>query len=88
MSSDLLNAINRLYSLRLVDLNYLSALLLIPVPILLAHVISYLRDPYNQRSIRGPFLARFSDIWLGWVTSQGHRSDVVHQLHNKYGTRI
>jgi benzoate 4-monooxygenase len=85
MSSDLLNAINRLFPLRLVDL---SALLLIPLPILLAHVISYLRDPYNQRSIQGPFLARFSDVWLGWVASQGHRSDVVHQLHRKYGMRI
>lgn len=88
MSSDLFNAIKHLVSLRFVDLNHLSALLLIPVPILLAHVISYLRDPYNQRNIRGPFLARFSDIWLGWVASQGHRSDVVHQLHNKYGTFV
>jgi benzoate 4-monooxygenase len=88
MSSNLLSVIKHLVPLQLADLKYLSALLLIPAPILLAHVISYLRDPYNQRSIRGPFLARFSDIWLGWVTSQGHRSDVVHQLHNKYGMRI
>jgi benzoate 4-monooxygenase len=55
---------------------------------LLAHLIPYLKDRYNQRSIPGPFLARFSDIWLGWVASQGHRSDVVHQLHNKYGMPI
>ncbi|KAG1823417.1 cytochrome P450 [Suillus subaureus] len=88
MSSSLLNAIKYLVPLQLEDLNYLSALLLIPVPILLAYVIPYLRDPYNQRSIPGPFLARFSDIWLGWVASQGHRSDVVHQLHNKYGTFV
>jgi len=70
------------------DLNYLSALLLVPIPILLAHIIPYIIDPYNQRNIPGPFLARFSDIWLGWVASNGHRSDVVHQLHKKYGTRV
>ncbi|KAG2117260.1 cytochrome P450 [Suillus discolor] len=88
MSSNLLNAIKCLVPIHFEDLNYLSALLLIPVPILLAHVIPYLRDPYNQRSIQGPFLARFSDFWLGWVASQGHRSDVIHQLHNKHGTFV
>ncbi|KAG0691553.1 cytochrome P450 [Suillus ampliporus] len=88
MSSDLLAAIKSLVSLPFEDLNYFSVLLLVPVLILLAHVIPYLRDPYNQRSIPGPFLARFHDVWLGWVASQGHRSDVVHQLHKKYGTFV
>jgi len=87
MSSNLLQY-KYLLPLHFEDFNYLSALLLIPVPILLAHLIPYLKDRYNQRSIPGPFLARFSDIWLGWVASQGHRSDVVHQLHNKYGMPI
>jgi len=35
-----------------------------------------------------PFFAKFSDIWLGWVASHGHRSDVVHELHKKYGTFV
>jgi benzoate 4-monooxygenase len=87
MSSNLLQY-KYLLPLHFEDFNYLSALLLIPVPILLAHLVPYLKDRYNQRSIPGPFLARFSDIWLGWVASQGHRSDVVHQLHNKYGTFV
>lgn len=89
MSSDLLTTIKSLLPLVPFEhIKYLSVLLLVPVPILLAHVVPYLRDTYNQRSIPGPFLARFSGLWLGWVASQGHRSDVVHQLHNKYGRHI
>lgn len=88
MSSNLLTTIKSLLPLQFEDLNYLAVILLVPVPILLAHVIPYFRDPFNQRGIPGPFLARFSDLPLGWVASQGHRSDVVHQLHNKYGRHI
>ena len=35
--------------------------------------------------LHGPFLAEFSDAWLGWVAAQGHRSEVVHDMHAKYG---
>ncbi|KAH8105783.1 hypothetical protein DFH11DRAFT_1732952 [Phellopilus nigrolimitatus] len=34
--------------------------------------------------VTGPVPARFSDLWLGWVAAQGHRSEVVHELHKKY----
>jgi benzoate 4-monooxygenase len=63
-----------------------TALAALPVTVVLAHLISYLLDPFNQRRIPGPFLAKFSDLWLGWTTSQGHRSENVHELHKKYGT--
>lgn len=50
------------------------------------HLIPLITDPYNVRCYPGPFLAKISDVWLGWVAAQGHRSEVVHELHQKYGT--
>lgn len=57
-----------------------------PAALLLIHLVPYLLDPHAVRSYPGPFIAKFSDAWLGWVSSQGHRSEVVHELHKKYGT--
>ncbi|KAH0826593.1 cytochrome P450 [Lanmaoa asiatica] len=65
-----------------------TALVALPVVVIFAHLIPYLRDPFNQRRIPGPFLAKFSDLWLGWTASQGHRSDTVHELHEKHGTFV
>jgi len=61
-------------------------LALVPVLILAVHLVPYLVDPHSIRKLPGPFLARFSDIWLGWVAKRGHRSEVVHAMHQKYGT--
>jgi benzoate 4-monooxygenase len=58
----------------------------LPVTLILLHVIPYLLDPHKIRKYPGPFFAKFSDIWLGWVSKSGHRSEVVHQIHQKYGT--
>jgi benzoate 4-monooxygenase len=63
-----------------------NPLYLIPVAVVLVHVVPYLVDVHNAKHYPGPFLAKFSDAWLGWVSKQGHRSEVVHQLHQKYGT--
>jgi len=51
----------------------------------LSHVIPYLLDPHAIRAYPGPFLARFTDLWLGRVVALGHRSEVVHDMHQKYG---
>ncbi|EJC97640.1 cytochrome P450 monooxygenase [Fomitiporia mediterranea MF3/22] len=47
----------------------------------------YLVDSHfiRRNGITGPFFARFSDAWLGWVAAHGNRSVVVHKLHKKYG---
>jgi hypothetical protein len=43
----------------------------------------------DERSIppfhTGPFLAKFSPIWLGRISQQGYRSEVIHKMHKKYG---
>ncbi|KAG6839759.1 hypothetical protein C0991_011914 [Blastosporella zonata] len=56
-----------------------------PSLFLLAHLLPYLWDSHNARSLPGPFLARFSDLWLGLVSKGGHRSETIHDLHLKHG---
>ena len=58
---------------------------LVIAAVLLVHLVPLITDPYGLRSYPGPFLAKISDAWLGWVAAQGHRSEVVHELHQKHG---
>jgi benzoate 4-monooxygenase len=67
------------------DLDVAILLISIPVVFFLSHILGYVIDPHGIRSIPGPFLAKFSDLWLGWVSGHGHRSEVVHEMHKKYG---
>ncbi|TFK26575.1 cytochrome P450 monooxygenase [Coprinopsis marcescibilis] len=52
---------------------------------LLVHLLPYFLDAQRIRQYPGPFIAKFSDAWLGWVSKNGHRSEVVHRMHQKYG---
>ena len=58
--------------------------------LVLGHVVYYFIDPQaiKANGIPGPFLAKFSDIWLAYHAAMGNRSEVVHAMHLKYGTRI
>lgn len=67
------------------DVDFVTLLISIPVIVLLVHIVGYVADPHGIRSIPGPFLAKFSDIWLGVVSGNGHRSEIVHEMHKKYG---
>ena len=51
----------------------------------LIHFVPYLLDSHRIREYPGPLLAKVSDIWLGYVAAQGHRSERVHELHKQYG---
>ena len=62
-----------------------SVIILVPTLVILGHLIPWFVDPHGLRSFPGPWLAHFSDVWLGRVAHQGHRSEVVHELHQKYG---
>ena len=74
---------NELFSLQ----NLLLAPVALSATVTLGLIVRYLIDSHNIRAngVPGPFLAKFSDLWLGWVAAQGHRSEVVHDLHMKYG---
>ncbi|GJE93716.1 cytochrome P450 monooxygenase [Phanerochaete sordida] len=69
----------------LTQLDFTSWLLLVPALAVAAHVALWLADPHGIRSYPGPLLAHFSDLWLGYIAAQGHRSEVVHDLHKKHG---
>jgi len=56
--------------------------LVLPV---LFHIVPWLYDPLGQRDIPGPFIAQFSDWWLGLAAYRGKRSETVHRAHRKYG---
>ncbi|KAJ7211186.1 cytochrome P450 monooxygenase [Mycena pura] len=60
----------------------------LPVVVVGLHLAIYLIDPYAIRRYPGPFLAKFSDAWLGYISQQGHRSEVIHKMHLKYGTFV
>ncbi|KAF9010111.1 cytochrome P450 monooxygenase pc-bph [Cyathus striatus] len=63
---------------------YATAIWLVAA-VILVHIVSYLLDPHGIRLYPGPFIAKFTDAWLGWVCKNGHRSEVVHEMHKKYG---
>ncbi|KAJ7085977.1 cytochrome P450 monooxygenase [Mycena crocata] len=65
--------------------NLLTSVVSLPAAIVVVHILIYLIDPDGIRHYPGPFLAKFSDIWLGWICQQGHRSEVIHEVHRKYG---
>ncbi|EJC97665.1 cytochrome P450 monooxygenase [Fomitiporia mediterranea MF3/22] len=69
-----------------VDIGY-RIWLFLPWIFLVVHLIPYLVDRYHIRrnGITGPSLARFSDAWLGWVVANGRQSEVVHEMHKKFG---
>ncbi|CAK5274619.1 unnamed protein product [Mycena citricolor] len=63
----------------------LPALAAFPAAIALIHLALYVADPWSIRRYPGPFWAKFTDAWLGRVSQQGHRSEVIHEMHHKYG---
>ncbi|KAK0466873.1 cytochrome P450 monooxygenase [Desarmillaria tabescens] len=62
-----------------------SVIVSVMVLAVLVHLVPYLIDSHRLRSYPGPLLAKFSDAWLAYVAYKGHRSEVVHDLHKKYG---
>ncbi|KAF8069107.1 cytochrome P450 monooxygenase [Lyophyllum atratum] len=69
--------------LRSIDLPTLAVIA--PTLAVLVHVVPYFWDSHGIRLYPGPFIGKFSDIWLGLISKHGHRSEVVHEMHKKYG---
>ncbi|KAK0494709.1 hypothetical protein EDD18DRAFT_1355461 [Armillaria luteobubalina] len=65
-----------------------SALTVPLATLVLIHLCTFFCSPYGFRSFPCPFLAKFSDARLGWVSYGGHRSETIHELHKKYGTFV
>ena len=69
----------------LLGLDWKTSLGLLIATIVVGHLVAYVSDPHGLRSFPGPTLAKLSDLWLARVAANGHRSEVVHELHEKYG---
>ncbi|KAF8652364.1 hypothetical protein AX16_004394 [Volvariella volvacea WC 439] len=67
------------------SLNFSALAALVPLAIFLVHFVPWILDPHGIRLYPGPWLAKYSDLWLGWVSRNGHRSEVVHGMHQRYG---
>jgi benzoate 4-monooxygenase len=59
--------------------------LAVPAVVFLAHFVPWLVDSHGIRSYPGPFFAKFSNIWLAYISKNGHRSETLHKVHQKYG---
>ena len=57
------------------------------VAVLIVHLASYFIDSHciRRNGVTGPILARFSDVWLSWAVVHGQESEVVYEMHKKYG---
>ncbi|CAL1708780.1 unnamed protein product [Somion occarium] len=72
----------------LLGLDWKALLGLLFAVVVLGHIVAYVVDPHALRAYPGPTLAKFTDLWLGRTVALGHRSEVVHELHQKYGTFV
>ncbi|KAH7333783.1 cytochrome P450 [Rhizoctonia solani] len=53
------------------------------------YVVPYLLDPYEyRRRFPGPPLAGITNWWMSSLTRTGHHSEIVKQLHDRYGTFV
>ncbi|KAF7555155.1 hypothetical protein G7Z17_g2388 [Cylindrodendrum hubeiense] len=71
----------------------MNSLLLIPVAgtVFLAvqlfiFIVHLIRSPL--KSVPGPFLARFSDLWYFWAVRKGRFEQQNRELHQKYGSVV
>ena len=60
----------------------------IPVALVLFWVFPYLTSNTELRAVRGPFFAKFSNLWLLLQARQGKRYKSVDEAHKKYGKLV
>ncbi|KAJ7096819.1 cytochrome P450 [Mycena epipterygia] len=67
----------------------LGSIFTLAAAIILAGLLfPYFRDPYRIRKYPGPVLAKFTYAWLLWAGITRRRSQIIHEMHKKYGPII
>ncbi|EJD40202.1 cytochrome P450 monooxygenase pc-bph [Auricularia subglabra TFB-10046 SS5] len=51
-------------------------------------LVPYFKDEHGVRDIPGPLAAHLSNLWLAYWSSQGKRSEMVHEQHLKCGKLV
>ncbi|CAO1636368.1 unnamed protein product [Parajaminaea phylloscopi] len=64
-----------------------NALVAIAILLLTLLSVETLRRP-TLVQVPGPFLAKFTDLWLARQAMRGNRYEVVHKMHAKYGPMV
>ncbi|KAL2148282.1 hypothetical protein VTH82DRAFT_2430 [Thermothelomyces myriococcoides] len=67
------------------DMTASSWLLALEVVVAIAYVISSVVAWWRLREFKGPFLASFSYMWLGWVSWSGRMGEELAKAEAKYG---
>lgn len=67
-------------------LDVLSILTVAVGVLVLVHLVPYLADPHGIRSYPGPFVARFSKLWLARLAMEGRTATALRKAHEEYGT--
>ncbi|KAI4743710.1 cytochrome p450 benzoate 4-monooxygenase [Aureobasidium sp. EXF-12298] len=62
--------------------------MLSPLWILQYYILPYLTTFSPLHHIPGPFLARFSNIWLAYHSRKGKRYTAIHTAHQRYGAVV
>lgn len=65
---------------------FITPYVLLVVP-LLYYLLPYLRN-WSIQDIPGPFVAKFSNLWLLYQCRRGQRYLAVDQAHKKYGPLV
>lgn len=63
-------------------------LIFTPLWILLYYFVPYFTTYKHLRHIPGPFIAKFSKLWLAHHSRKGQRYAAVHSAHKRYGTLV
>lgn len=52
------------------------------------HLLIFITRPIRSplKSVGGPFLARFSDVWYFWTVRKGHFEVTNRELHEEHGS--
>ncbi|KAI8454518.1 cytochrome P450 [Phakopsora pachyrhizi] len=56
-------------------------------PVVIA-VVNYFKDQHGLKRFPGPFLAKFSRIWLARAARTRKRYSIIHDLHKKHGSIV
>ncbi|KAH0343491.1 putative benzoate 4-monooxygenase cytochrome P450, partial [Aureobasidium melanogenum] len=72
------------------DLSHYLFLCLVFVPlwIVLFYLVPYFTTYNHLRHIPGPFIAKFSNVWLALHSRKGQKYVAIHEAHQKYGTLV
>ena len=69
-------------------LNILLTPYILPIAIVLFYAVPYFTANTALKHIPGPFVAKFSNLWLLLQARQGKRYESVNEAHAKYGKLV